>query len=489
MDIRQYLRALRAHWFVVVALVMLGGVAAGTYSWLQTPQYAANVQLFVSISGSAPDVVELSQGGTFAQQRVKSYSDIVNSPSVMSAVIRDLQLPYTADDLASRVKSSSPLGTVLLDIAVTDSSPTRARDIANAIATQFPQFIATIETPAGATSSPVKLSVTRSASLPAAPVSPKTTLNLALGILVGLATGVGIAVLRHTLDRTIHGKREIATVSDAAVVGEVVDDAKTKKRPLIVDDTATPRAESFRRLRTNIRFLSIDERLRSLVVTGSLPDEGKSTVAANLAIALAQAGDTVVLIDGDLRKPSLATMFALPSGVGLTSVLLGDVTMDAALQHWRRDLPLYVVTSGPVPPNPSELLGSRRLADMVASMVANNMTVVFDSPPLLPVTDAAILARVTQGAIMVTRVGSTKIDQLETAIESLKAVDARILGVVANRVRRKKGKRGTYDGYYTAQPSGRGQGGKQRQVQQQGVPTPAARTGRSSVPTTGGWPN
>jgi succinoglycan biosynthesis transport protein ExoP len=137
-------------------------------------------------------------------------------------------------------------------------------------------------------------------------------------------------------------------------------------------------------------------------------------------------------------------------------VLLGDVRIEAAMQHWRRDLPLYVVTSGPIPPNPSELLGSRRLAELVAGLVANGMFVVFDSPPLLPVTDAAVLARATQGALVVTRVGSTRTDQLETSLEALQHIGARILGVVANRVKR-KGKGGGYEGYYTAQPSGRRQ--------------------------------
>ncbi|PWR14303.1 hypothetical protein DKT69_17050 [Micromonospora sicca] len=452
MDITQYLRALRAHWFLVVLVTAVGGAAAGVYSWVQTPMYQADVQLFVSISSTDAGAADLNQGGTFAQQRVKSYVDIVDSPTVTNEVIQSLQLPYTADELAEEITAQSPLNTVLLDISVIDPSPQLARDIANAVASQVSKFIADIETPTGGKASPVKATITKSASLPAAPVSPRTSLNLALGILVGLAAGAGLAVLRHTLDKTIRSRREAAEVADAAVVGEFADDPKTKKRPLIIDDPTGRRAEEYRRLRTNIRFLSIDERIGSLVVTGSVEDEGKSTVAANIAIALAQSGETVVLIDGDLRKPMIATLFGLSSGIGLTSVLVGDVQIEAAMQHWRRDLPLYVVASGPTPPNPSELLGTRRLADLVAGLVANGMTVIFDSPPLLPVVDAAVLARATDGALVVTRVGSTKTDQLETSIQALRQVDARILGVVANGVKRKK-KRG-YDGYYTDQHSG-----------------------------------
>ncbi|MFG2108111.1 polysaccharide biosynthesis tyrosine autokinase [Micromonospora chersina] len=449
MDITQYLRALRAQWLLVVLMTAVGGAAAGAYSWVQTPMYQADVQLFVSISDRDAGAADLNQGGTFAQQRVKSYVDIVNSPTVTNEVVQSLQLPYTADELAEAITADSPLNTVLLNISVTDPSPQMARDIANAVASQVSRFIVELETPTGGKASPVKATITKSASLPTAPVSPKTSLNLALGVLAGLAAGVGLAVLRHTLDKTIRGRREAALVADAAVVGEIGDDPKMKVQALIADDPTGLRAEEFRRLRTNIRFFSIDGRIGSLVVTGSVPSEGKSTVAANMAIALAQSGERVVLMDGDLRKPMIATLFGLPGGVGLTSVLIGDVPIEAAMHHWRRELPLYVVTSGPTPPNPSELLGTRRLADLVAGLVASGMTVIFDSPPLLPVTDAAVLARATDGALVVTRVGSTKTDELETSIEALRNVDARILGVVANRVKRKK-----KDGYYGDQASG-----------------------------------
>jgi capsular exopolysaccharide synthesis family protein len=451
MDIPQLLRALRAHWLLVVILATFGGALAGAYSWLQTPLYRTSAQLFISISGGGETgAADLNQGGTFAERRVRSYANMVDSPAVTAEVINDLGLPYTTEELARSVSASSPLNTVLLNITVTDPSPERARDIANAVAVEFTHYVTELETPTGELVSPVKATVTKPALLPAAPISPNTKLNLALGIIVGLAGGGVIAALRFTLDKTIHGRRDIAAIADAAIVGEVADDSKTKKRPLIVDDPSSPRAEAFRRLRTNIRFLSIDEPIRSLVVTGSVPDEGKSTVAANLAIAIAQAGESVVLIDGDLRKASLASLFAVPGGVGLTSVLLGDVPLKDAMQQWRPDLPLHVITSGPIPPNPTELLGSRRLTETVEALLALNMVVIFDSPPLVPVTDAAVLARATQGALVVARVGFTRSDHLDTTIEALRNVDARILGVVANRVKNPENR---YT-YYVAQPSG-----------------------------------
>lgn len=434
MTIAQYLRLLREQWITVLLLTLLGTLGAGTYSLLQTPRYEANTQLFVSMSAQSGSIGELSQGGAFTQQRVKSYTDLLTSPRVLEPVISDLALQTTARELAPRVTATSPLDTVLIDVTVTDSSPTRAADIANAIAAQFPAFVSKLETPAGQATSPVKVSTTRTAVPPSVPVSPRTSLNLALGLLVGLGLGIGAAVLRDSLDRTVSGRNQASQLAGAPVLGSVADDPQVVQTPLISHDTFSARAESFRQLRTNIRFLSVDHQVSSLVVTGSVQAEGKTTTAANLAIALAQSGERVVLIDADLRCPTVADLFGVPSGIGLTSVLLGDSGVDTALQRWRDDLPLFLLPAGPLPPNPSELIGSARMAELVHHLTGHGMTVVVDSPPLLPVTDATILARVTDGALIVTRPASTKIDQFIAAVESLRTAGAPILGIVLNRV-------------------------------------------------------
>jgi polysaccharide biosynthesis transport protein len=445
MALAQYFRVIRTQWLLIPILALVGGTVAFAYSKTRAPIYSASVQLFVSTSSASADSGQLNQGGTFTQQRVKSYVDIVNSPTVTRAIVKSLNLPYTPEEVSSRISAASPLNTVLLDITVTDASPERARDIANQVAVEFPRLIDQVEMPFGLAASPVKVSVTREATLPSNPISPRTNLNLALGLFIGLALGVGVALLRNALDRTIRSKSGAAEAAGAAVLGVIADEPRLKNR-LIVDEQATPRAEAFRQLRTNIRFLSIDRRLSSFVVTGSLPEEGKTTTSANLAIAIAQSGQRVVLVDADLRRPTIADIFALSNGVGLTNVLLGDVPVNNALQHWRADLPLYVLTAGPRPPNPSELLGSARLAKVIESLEASGMTVIFDSPPLLPVTDAAIIARVTGGALVVTRVGRTRTDELAAAVQTLGAVGANVLGVVANRV--KKQKETAYSKYY-----------------------------------------
>ncbi|WP_250038065.1 polysaccharide biosynthesis tyrosine autokinase [Paractinoplanes maris] len=433
----------------MVTIIALAGItAAGIYTWSATPIYSSSVQLFISTSAGS-DLNQLNQGGTFTQQRVKSYADIVTSSTVMRSVIKDLSLPYSPEQLASSVKAESPADTVLLNVSVTDPSPKRAKAIAESISTEFPRFIQAIETPTGAKVSPVKVSVTRAAILASDPVSPKAALNIVAGLLLGLALGITAAVLRRALDRTIHHTTEVVKIADAPLLGTVIDDPKAKERPLISGQDPSPRAEAYRQLRTNIRFLSVDRKIGIFVVTSALSGDGKTTTATNLAISLAQSGQQVVLIDADLRRPTVADRFAVSGAVGLTNVLMGEVPANQAVQRWRPDTPLFLLPAGPTPPNPSELLGSAQLSKMIESFRASGVTVVFDSPPLLPVTDAAILARATDGALVVARVGKTRTDQLEGAVEALRTAGAPILGVIANRVKRNR-KSSAYGGYYAA---------------------------------------
>jgi len=447
----QFVRLLRAQWMLIALVTLCGALAAAATAYLQPPTYQAGIQLFVSTSNRQLSEADLADGGTFSQQRVKSYAGLLTSSRVLAPVIQEVGLHTTTRELANHVHATNPIDTVLLQVTVDDISPTRARDVANAIAAQFPRLVAQLETPPGAVS-PLRVSVTEQADTPVDPVSPHKNLYMVVGLLLGLGAGLGAALLRQSLDRTVTGRTLASEITGAPVLATIADDPEAVKTPLIAQDTFSPRAEAIRRLRTNIRFLSVDSQLSSLVVTSARPGEGKTSLASNLAIALAQNGERVVLIDADLRRPTVADMFGMPSGFGLTTVLIGEILMEDALQVWRPELPLQVLVAGPLPPNPSELIGSSRMAELIDNLVSSGATVVIDSPPLLPVTDAAILARITDGALVVVRSASTQVDQLRTAADGLRTVGASVLGVVLTHAPR--GRRGTMAAYasgYTPQ--------------------------------------
>ncbi len=303
-----------------------------------------------------------------------------------------------------------------------------------------------LETPQGKKSSPVEISVVRPAGVPTAPLSPRPKINLALGLLVGLALGVGAAVLRETLDMSVKSLDDVQDITGASPLGVVVEDPDAAGKPLLVHgDSHGPRAEAFRQLRTNLQYVDVDRPPRVVVVTSALPDEGKSTTSVNLASTLAPAGTRVVLVEADLRRPRVAHYLGIEGAVGLTDVLAGHCDLDVALQSWGRDL-FSVLPSGPLPPNPSEVLNSQHMQELLKVLEGRFDVVLVDSPPLLPVTDAAVLARAGDGAIIVVRHGRTTKEQLARTVATLQAVDARLLGTVLNRVPR-RGPDASYYGY------------------------------------------
>jgi polysaccharide biosynthesis transport protein len=431
--VAQFFQALRRSWVAVVALTALGVLVGATVTFLQTPAYVANAELFVSASTATKSGTDLNQAGTFVQSQVKSFSELVTSPDVLEPVLASLNLKMSPHVLGSKVGVTVPLDTVLIDLAVKDTSPTRARDIANAIARQSTVVMQALVSPQGNTS-PVKVTVTQWATTPLAPVSPRKKLNLALGLLAGLVCGCVVAVARESVDRRVGAQHPADEIANAPILGAIGKASDMSKEPLVTDDLGSPRAESFRQLRTNIRSLSLDQPVRSLVVTSSVTGEGKTSTAANLAIALAQDGYDVVLIDADLRNPGIADLLGLPPETGLSSVLMSEVSLGVALHPWRSDLPLRVLTSGPLPPNPSEVVGSAPMAALIRQLVSSGATVIIDTPALLSATDPAILAQFTDGALLVTRFGSTRVDELSLGASELRAAGATLLGLVLNRV-------------------------------------------------------
>ncbi len=480
MDLREHLDMLRTRWRLIVVCALLGLIAGAAASMATTPVYKATTTLFVSASDSSLNVGTAYTGSLFTQQRVKSYVDVVTSTPVTQAVVDDLDLPITSDALAAKLSVNNPLDTVLLQVTATDPNPELAAQIANSTATQFGQVVRQIEQPLEGGAPLVKVTAIQQAEVPASPYLPRTKLNLLLGLLLGTAVGIAAAVLQDTLDTRVRTVEALQKYFEAPVLAVIpADPQQDKQLRLTDDDRHTTRAEAFRHLRTNLQFVDIDHRPRSLVVTSSISREGKTSTAANLALTIAESGQPVILLEGDLRRPRVAEYLGLEGSAGLTDVLVGRVEVDDVLQPWGTTGFLSVLPAGPLPPNASELLGSQTMADLLHDLAERAMLVI-DAPPLLPVTDGAVLTRLAGGALLVVGANRVRREQLKAAHEAVAGVGGRIYGLVLNgaAVTGPDAQRYGYDQSYV-----RGLGTGERDADQPTAPvTPARRKPAAASP-------
>lgn len=467
MDLRDYFRIIRSRWILITGCAAVAVALAALVTWSATPQYSSSARLFVSTSAS--DDSQALQGGQFSLQRVKSYADLLSGEEIARRVVEQLNLDESPAALSGQISASSKLDTVILTVSVTDANPRRARMLANAVASVFVSYVAELETPPGKDAATIKATVVDPASAPGAPVSPNPSRNIALGLILGLFLGAAISVLRDTLDTSIKTVNQLVDLVDAPILGSISYDTQAISTPLISSlDAYAPRAEAFRVLRTNLQFIDPDVPRKVFVITSSLPGEGKTTTAVNLALALAEGGEKVALVEGDLRRPKVSEYMRLESAVGLTTVLVGRLTLEDAMQPTANP-GLDVLTSGSTPPNPAELLKSNGMAALIGELRESHDVVLIDAPPLLPVTDGALLAAQADGALLVVRHGKTTADQVALAVSRLESVDAKPVGVIFNMTPAKGGDGYGY-GYAPEATSHRSSDGSDR------IPEPSATT-------------
>lgn len=433
MTLQDHLRVLRERWRIAAAAVVLALLAA-TAAWFVRPaEYTASLTMYVSSQGG--DTASAAyQGAQLSQQRVTSYVELVSSRRVAEEVIAQLRSDETPDALSQRVNATSALDSVLIDVAVQDESPARAAELANTIGQVFTELVDELERPVDpAAQQAVAVRVVQSAAPPTRPSSTSLPVTLALGLLSGLAVGIGGALARNTLDTSVKSPDQLRELTKAPNLGNIAFDADVPKRPLTVhEDPQSPRSEAFRQLRTNLQFVDVDRPRKVIVVTSSVPTEGKTTTLANLAIALASTGQRVLVIEADLRRPKLSDTLGVERAVGLTSVLSGRVGVVQAIQQWSGGVD--VLASGSLPPNPSELLSSHQMRSLLTELRGYYDTILVDTPPLLPVTDAAAVAPSTDGVLLVCRFKETTSDQVVRSVEALAAVSVDVLGTIFTMV-------------------------------------------------------
>ncbi len=412
MQLRDFLTVLRVRWRIVItcALVVVGAAAWVTYT--ETPVYTSQARFFLSAE-------DLSTGddsrGTYVvtTEDLNTYVAVLGSPAVQNPLRRRLDLPQgTPIDVSAAVSGQASI----LDVTARSSDPQLAADIANAVGPQLADVAGQFSVLLTASNAVVKSTTISPAGPAATPTSPNVPRNLALAGLAGLFLGLGLAFVRHALDTKVRSESDLRSLSTSPLLASLPAD-RVKDRGIALErDPHGAYSEAIRRLRTNLMFVDITTGRHSFAVTSAVPSEGKTTTAVNLAVAMATAGGKVLLVDGDLRNPSVARRMGLEGSVGLTTVLLGNAELDDVVQRWG-DTDLFVLAAGQVPPNPSELLGSQPMQDLFAKMTQDYDFVLVDSPPVVPVIDAVLIDKLTGGTLMVVASNRTKKRDVVSALE------------------------------------------------------------------------
>jgi len=441
---RDYLAVLRKYWISIVALTLLGGVAAVAYISLAPPVYTAQSTVSVSVN-SGSSAAEIAAATSAAVAQARFVAPLVTTNAVLDQVITNLGLNTSAASLAGRVSASVPTNTALITVAARDSNAARSAKIADGVAASLVDTI-TASSPKGGDGNPViQATIASPATVPGARTSPRGTQSLALGIIAGLVVGLGFAILRKVLDVRVHTSADVTEATDYPVIASIPRDLSLAKNPVVMMAAPTSAAsERYRELRTNLRFFDLDsDSPWTFAVTSSIEGEGKTVTSINIAYALAESGDKVLLVDADLRRPKIANYLQLEARTGLTTVLLNRAGFADVVQPLGVGCP-DVLAAGAIPPNPAELIGSRRMRQLLEQVSREYSTVVIDTAPLLPVADTLSLLPHVSGTVIVASAGKATIPELKSALGSIERAGARIMGIVVNKVRW----RGGHEYYY-----------------------------------------
>lgn len=515
MELRDYLNVISARRWVIIQAVVVVTLAALVVSILQPKAYEGTSLVLISEKGSSASVFGdlLPQLSAQPERAMQTQVQLMQIRPIAEATIKQLNLQSTPDALLSSLSVAAIGQTNLVKITATGTDPEQASLIANTVAEEYvntaraaqraslseaadevqrrldeaeadildlgsrlnqsgksDQLSAELQIATGTyTTLAEKLEqlrinerlesgpgrVVSSAAVAVDPVSPRPLRNAILGFAVGLAIGLGMALLYEYLDNTIKSSDEAERIFGAPVLGTIPLDAmmKGQKRRLsILEAPGSATAEAYRVLRNSLDFINFQHDMKTILVTSAAPGEGKSTVASNLAAALAQAGKKVTLVSVDFRRPTTEQFFGVNNIIGLSDVLIGTHTLKAALQQPGSEQ-LLVMTAGKMPPNPSELLGSTKMQDVVKLLEEWSDWVIIDTPPLLAVADAAAVARWSDGVLLVTQATESTREAGKKALELLGKVGAKITGVVVWGLDESKSGSGSYgysSGYYYA---------------------------------------
>ena len=448
MTILEFFRTTRANLWLLIIGIVVGAAAGFGYASLQPRVYAASSSGYVTVGESG--TVDVLSGSTAAKERARSYAAIVSSEAVAQKIKQNNpELSMTTGQIRASLTATAGDNAALITVSAQASSPKNAQLLANGALQATADYIKEIEqnpgnaqalvngentgaSPTGGNT--VRVIPLNNASVNTPLVAPNYQQNTLIGAGTGLVLVYAAIFLRRALDQRIRTRDDATKATGASILGVLPVSDDLNEENIVNGNTDDHIAqESIRQLRTNLRFVNVDTPPRSFIVTSAVPGEGKSTVS--LARAMADAGSPVILIDADLRRPTVAKKLKLDAKVGLTQVLAGQVEIANAV-HQLGDSNLFVLPAGRIPPNPSELLGSDKMRQLINEL-SEEFIVVVDVPPLLPVTDASLLSHSVDGVILVGSIGRSHREQMTEAANILKKVNANLLGMVLNRAPRK----------------------------------------------------
>lgn len=454
-DLRRIFKAVwHRVWIIALAAILCAALALVGTVYLIAPKYQSSSMFYVNNNALSIDGAPISIDSgdiTAAKSLVDTYIVILNSRACLNDVIDYFDVDYTYDELKKMISASAVNSTEIFEVVVTSTDPEEAEKIANAIAYILPKRISSIVE--GTSANVVDYGI-----VPVEPSSPNRIKNTFFGGLIGLVLALTVVVVREIFDVTIRTEEDVAETGSYPILAAVpdmlsnskggyyYDSKKNKNTPadaankvrLVGDDISFAATEAYKLLRTKIQFSFADDKnCRVLGVSSALAGEGKSLSSINLAYSLAQLEKRVLLIDCDMRRPSLAAKLNIPKTPGLSNYLTDRVGMDMVLQtsdESFKNASFSIITAGRVPPNPIELLSSKKMFEMLEVFREHYDYIILDLPPVCEVSDAIVAAKLVDGILMVVCQNYCSRVDYAHAVEQFEFVDSRILGVIMNRV-------------------------------------------------------
>ncbi|MBT1167166.1 polysaccharide biosynthesis tyrosine autokinase [Bifidobacterium simiarum] len=471
MSISDLLQMIRRRIVTAVITFVVVCAAIVAYTFLAPAKYTATSEVYASYNVSVADATQnssaMNSGAAYLSTQIQTYPQLAKTEAVLDPVISELGLNLTADDLAGMITVSNPTNTFMVDISVESKDAQQSSDIANAVAKSLSNYVTSSASGNDAApqkqKSPVQLDVVKKASVPTQQSSPNVPMFLAAAIVLGVVAGIGAALLKDMLNTKVDSSDDVRSITHASSLGTIAQNSSLdESRPVIVAQPAGREAEEFRRIRTNLSFLTTDENEhgRLIVITSTDPSEGKTTISSNIAVALAEEGKRVLLIDADLRHPSVAHKLGIEGHVGLSHVLSGQATpKDVVQKYWKQNL--HILPAGKRPANASILLNSHLMTELVNQALTQYDYVLIDTAPLSVSNDATVFGRMAGGLVLVTGKGVVEKKELQNTMQSLKTAEVPILGFVFNFADPKKTHSKNYY-YYYYEDDKKGHGRKKR---------------------------